>query len=162
VRLAVVILALTACGQPMQGHCRTLCGVEIDNWLPNRSDWSCESVQAQEDAVLVQLIRANDERFKESCSRMSGVHVSFENKDELDAGGKPLLGETHCWDKTVTLNNLAPWDSAYAHEMSHIIQDCSPNSCAHSSMDSQHWCWDTNGIVDAIRRVGNYTFHNKT
>ena len=138
--------------------CRTRCGVQVLNWPTPQGKWSCDEIQFQEDEFLEESTKANDERFRDSCSAMFGWQVfmrdeeSFTDK-EYAKGEVGLDGLTFCTDGESYISNRAPWESAYAHEMAHVVQNCSPNGCAHTRADSHHWCWDTNGIYDFLNAV---------
>lgn len=53
--------------------------------------------------------------------------------------GRAVAGLTHCGPKLVELSNKPIYQSAYAHEMLHVLQGC-----------KGHGGWDTTGFNDII------------
>lgn len=137
--LAAVILA--SCATPLTIECTSRCGTRVvalepEGYLPGvETGWTFEGLQMAEDKFLM-LVK---DQYPNACEALN-VDLAFHDAPWWDwYPGRAVAGLTHCGPKLVELSNKPIYQSAYAHEMLHVLQGC-----------KGHDGWDTNGFNDII------------
>lgn len=116
--------------------------------------WSEEKYNLAESAAVRHLATVKDERFKDACGMMAGVHVRILPTRVWDYHGTTVAGQTLCMPdgyRLVYIGNSMAYESALPHEMAHVIEGCSPNGTRDLKMgeDADHAGWHAKGIYNA-------------
>lgn len=135
---------LTACAHTVGPHCETRCGVQLvgvfPNWeMPER--WSCDNLQLAEDVFLETF----SDMYPNACKNVPS-YLYFASTDEFMHAGESVAGLAVCSMAQVQLSALAPWESAYAHEMVHLMQKCDSPAPTDEGETHDHSDWVRSGI----------------
>lgn len=116
------IFLLCSCGYPVsygEFDCVTTCGTRI--WVINdESPWACDKAQAVEDTT----IRYSEDLFPSGCKDLNRSALYVQRSDTFTVRNIRVGGVTYCDTKFIAVGNVEPKDSAYAHEMFHMMQKC--------------------------------------
>lgn len=138
-KLALLLLAVSACGPAHEIACRSKGGLTVIEPVP--AGW-CDELQAAEDDFIraAKLIAPVDERFATPTKvfPMFKVHVVAAESWKQAGSGLEITGETRCDAFTICLNNKRPPYGSLGHELAHAVQLCSPKA-PYDFKDIQHF-----------------------
>lgn len=153
-KLVVAGLLLAIGCQPEDPYiCTTKCGVQyygidLDAGV---GSFSCEDVQATEDAILKELQETSiDNRINNpdvSCKALKGLSVhTHDGAAWVDSWNRHVAGLTYCYPgSSLTIIGWTPdmkiSDSSLAHEMVHTMQNCDalPNKYPKGYDGHENW-----------------------
>lgn len=142
-RLIALLLAVS-CAHAVGPHCETRCGVQLVGVLPSwemPDRWSCDELQLAEDIFLEKF----SDMFPAACKGMPS-YLYFAQTESFMNGQSHVAGLTVCPMAQIQLSSLPPEESAYAHEMVHMLQGCVGVPPTDKDRDAMHSNWDRDGI----------------
>jgi len=115
--------------------------------MPER--WSCESLQLAEDVFLETF----SDMHPNACKNVPS-YLYFASTDEFMHAGESVAGLAVCHMAQVQLSALPPHESAYAHEMVHLMQKCDSPMPVDEGLTHDHSDWNRSGIYERLKVWG--------
>lgn len=130
--LLVMSPMFLACG----AVCETRCGMFL---TAENENWTCESVQRQEDLAVKHL------PIDDVCGtiRNYSIRLAPGSSFRRPLINADLAGITDCAFKNITLTNEPVGGATLVHELAHAADGC-------SIIDWEHSSWHKNGYFEAI------------
>jgi hypothetical protein len=106
--------------------------------------WSCDKVQAAEDAAVMAIEKHAD---RVSTKRLRGYVVEYlDERAFLNGAGKSVAAETYCFGKYIRITMRPICDGVLTHEFLHAVSDCDS-----FFLCGEHHCdWESRGFYAAI------------
>jgi hypothetical protein len=108
--------------------------------------WTCDTLQLAEDKFLPLVA----EKYPNACEELK-VRVAFNAGPYWEfPAGRRISGIARCWNHSIELSSKVIYESSYAHEMLHILQNCEDVLPVDPGFDSSHADWQRNGFTGII------------
>lgn len=148
--MLMLSLWLTSCNT-VSPLCVSPCGTRLMGVLetgemPN--GWSCEGLIKAENTMGA----VTDPAFTNACVAAKDVEIYHQPMTPFTYRGEAVEGSAFCDRHLIVLSSLPLEQSAYAHEMFHIIQGCKAPLPADKGLDEDHANWNRDRIYSAINR----------
>lgn len=121
--------------------------------------WTMDSVNKAE-AKTIELFNkpeVKDDRLKNACEKLNGLTLVITKKSVWNYNGKVVAGLAQCGAigtefPFVTVGTSKPSQTAFAHELAHFLQDCTPigEQDIEAGESEEHAGWHEYGIYDAL------------
>lgn len=159
---ALTLLALHLCACAPHPPCITKCGLQFQGTPIDGEElpgWECANIQRLEDQALdayTRRVSPHDSRFLHGCGRLQAWRVfTMKTPSWYDDWGRHVSGLSACYNKTISVGSLPPFQGSLMHELAHAIQGCWTLKAPDESKDEDqdHAGWHEIGVYDAIDEV---------
>lgn len=143
-----ILCLLFSCGTLPPAWCTSACGARMMGVLETGEmpeHWTCEDFSRAE----AELVNNVDSR---ACHAVTNVEFYWSPHHPFKYQSGTVGGVTFCDRNLVVLSSLPASDSAYAHEVFHLIQGCAAPLPVDEGSDAVHANWYRANINGAIHR----------
>jgi hypothetical protein len=156
VRPWIFSLLLLSCGTAETPTCTTPNGLIVYLTAKNKAKgWSCDIISSSESIALELFPEIKDSRFNDVQNLKNAFKdTKIKFRDErawTDDWGRKIAGVAYCSSKTVEIGLAEPYNSAFFHELAHVVQNCT-STCPGSDFWS-HGCWTEDGIYGIVEKA---------